>query len=104
MTMKILTERREKAERRQAAVLHKGRAALITMVLASVCWTSPASFAQTPSDQQGSKGTKRTLSNPLNDLLDDARRDIDKEDFQGAVVALQKFIAEKDDFAYAHFQ
>ena len=37
-------------------------------------------------------------------MLDEARRDIDKQDFQAAIVPLQKFLAEKDDFAYAHFQ
>ena len=53
---------------------------------------------------QGTKGTKQKVANPLNDLLDEARRDIDKQDFQAAIVPLQKFLAEKDDFAYAHFQ
>jgi Flp pilus assembly protein TadD len=36
--------------------------------------------------------------------LDEARRDIDKQDFEAAIAPLQKFLAEKDDFAYAHFQ
>jgi Flp pilus assembly protein TadD len=53
---------------------------------------------------QGTKGTKQKVANPLNDLLDEARRDIDQQDFQAAIVPLQKFLAEKDDFAYAHFQ
>jgi Flp pilus assembly protein TadD len=53
---------------------------------------------------QGTKGTRQKVANPLNDLLDEARRDIDKQDFQAAIAPLQKFLAEKDDFAYAHFQ
>jgi Flp pilus assembly protein TadD len=53
---------------------------------------------------QGARGTKQRVSNPLNDLLDEARRDIDKQDFEAAIVPLQKFLTEKDDFAYAHFQ
>jgi Flp pilus assembly protein TadD len=53
---------------------------------------------------QGAQGTKQRVANPLNDLLDEARRDIDKQDFEAAIVPLQKFLAEKDDFAYAHFQ
>jgi Flp pilus assembly protein TadD len=53
---------------------------------------------------QGAHGTKQRVANPLNDLLDEARRDIDKQDFAAAIVPLQKFLAEKDDFAYAHFQ
>jgi Flp pilus assembly protein TadD len=50
------------------------------------------------------KGTRQKISSPLNDLLDEARRDIDKQDFAAAIAPLQKFLAEKDDFAYAHFQ
>jgi Flp pilus assembly protein TadD len=59
---------------------------------------------QTTPGGQGAKGTRQRVANPLNDLLDEARRDIDKQDFQAAIVPLQKFLAEKDDFAYAHFQ
>jgi Flp pilus assembly protein TadD len=44
------------------------------------------------------------LANPLNDLLEEAQRDIDKNDFEAALVPLQKFLAEKPDVAYAHFQ
>lgn len=46
----------------------------------------------------------QNVSNPLNDLLDEARRDIDQQKFQAAIEPLQKFIAQKPDFAYAHFQ
>jgi Flp pilus assembly protein TadD len=51
-----------------------------------------------------SRGTRQKIANPLNELLDEARRDIEKQEFQAAIVSLQKFLAEKDDFAYAHFQ
>jgi protein O-GlcNAc transferase len=44
------------------------------------------------------------VSNPLNDLLDEAQHDIDKNDFQAAIAPLQKFLAEKPDVAYGHFQ
>ena len=50
------------------------------------------------------KGTKQRVANPLNELLDQAKRDIDAQKFEAAIAPLQKFIAEKDDFAYAHFQ
>jgi tetratricopeptide (TPR) repeat protein len=50
------------------------------------------------------KGTKQRVANPLNDLLDEARKDIDAQKYEAAIVPLQKFLAEKDDFAYAHFQ
>lgn len=62
---------------------------------------SSSAVAQTKAPPQG---TRETVKNPLNDLLDEARRDIDRDDFQAAIVPLQKFIAQKDDFAYAHFQ
>ena len=64
----------------------------------------PRMFAQIPQDPQSGKGTKQRVANPLNDLLDEARRNIDRQDFQAAIIPLQKFLAEKDDFAYAHFQ
>ena len=60
-------------------------------------------YGQAPTAGAG-KGTKQKISNPLNDLLDEARRDIDQQKFAAAVDPLQKFLAEKDDFAYAHFQ
>src|SRR6266700_3302655 len=60
--------------------------------------------AQAAPGAQGGKGTKQRVANPLNDLLDEARRDIDRQDFEAAIAPLQKFLAEKDDFAYAHFQ
>src|SRR5215475_6251915 len=50
------------------------------------------------------QGTRRTVHNPLNDLLDQAHAAIERKDFQAAIEPLKKFLAEKDDFAYAHFQ
>ena len=61
----------------------------------------PSVLAQTKAPPQG---TRESVKNPLNDLLDEARQDIDRNDFQAAIIPLQKFIAQKDDFAYAHFQ
>lgn len=52
--------------------------------------------AQSPKPQK--------LTNPLNDLLDEARRDIEANHFEQAVAPLQKVIADQPDFAYAHFQ
>jgi Flp pilus assembly protein TadD len=46
----------------------------------------------------------QNLANPLNDLLDEAKRDIDKNEFEAAIVPLQKVIVEEPEFAYAHFQ
>jgi Flp pilus assembly protein TadD len=44
------------------------------------------------------------VSNPLNDLLEEAQRDIDKNSFEEAIAPLEKVIADQPDFAYAHFQ
>jgi protein O-GlcNAc transferase len=51
---------------------------------------------------QSSKTQK--ISNPLNDLLDEAKRAIEANHFEAAVRPLQKVIAEHPEFAYAHFQ
>ncbi|MCU1240319.1 MAG: hypothetical protein JWO71_1045 [Candidatus Acidoferrum typicum] len=60
--------------------------------------------------QSDSKAKRETqarqqkVANPLNDLLDEAQRDIDANNFEAALAPLQKFIAEKPDLAFAHFQ
>jgi tetratricopeptide (TPR) repeat protein len=64
---------------------------------------SPASKPSTAKSSTG-QTRKDTVHNPLNDYLDEAQRDIDKNEFTAAITPLQKFIAEKDDVAYAHFQ
>lgn len=57
--------------------------------------------------QQPSKNSQTSsqkVRNPLNDLLDEAQAALDKNDYNSAIPPLQKFIAEKPDVAYAHFQ
>jgi superkiller protein 3 len=50
-------------------------------------------------------GSRREkLANPLNDLLQEAQRDIEKKEFAAAIDPLQKFIAAQPDVAYGHFQ
>ncbi len=57
------------------------------------------------SQQSAPAGVRRQkLANPLNELLDEAQRDMDKKDFAAALDPLQKFIAEQPDVAYGHFQ
>jgi len=51
-----------------------------------------------------SRPTTQKLRNPLNDLLDEAQAALDKNDYEAALPPLKKFIAEKPDIAYAHFQ
>jgi len=50
------------------------------------------------------QGSTQKLRNPLNDLLDEAQAALDKDDYAAAIPPLQKFIAEKPDVAFAHFQ
>jgi superkiller protein 3 len=59
--------------------------------------------------QGGSQGTvagvrRENVANPLNDLLQEAQRDIEKKDFAAAIDPLQKFIAAQPDLAYGHFE
>lgn len=59
--------------------------------------------AQSASPRSTQSKTQK-VANPLNDLLDEAQHDIDTNSFEAAITPLQKFIAEKPDVAYAHFQ
>jgi Flp pilus assembly protein TadD len=65
-------------------------------------FATPA-FAQSPT-KQPTQPRPQKIANPLNDLLDEAQRDIDSSNFESAIAPLQKFIAEKPDVAFAHFQ
>src|SRR6202007_2177643 len=58
---------------------------------------------QNPSGKP-SQARAQKLQNPLNDLLDEAQAALDKNNFEVAITALQKFLAEKPDVAFAHFQ
>jgi Flp pilus assembly protein TadD len=58
---------------------------------------------QSPSSS-ATQSKSRKLANPLNDLLDEAQRDIDKNEFETAISPLRKVLAEEPEFAYAHFQ
>jgi tetratricopeptide (TPR) repeat protein len=61
---------------------------------------------QFSSQQKSTPSQTRTqkLANPLNDLLDEAQHDIDTNQFEAALVPLQKFLTEKPDIPWAHFQ
>jgi tetratricopeptide (TPR) repeat protein len=90
------------------------------MKLLHLCWVSTAILAATQTaaplagfapEPQGASPASRPaqsktqkVANPLNDLLDEAQQAIDKNNFEGAIPPLQKFIAEQPDVAFAHFQ
>lgn len=79
------------------------RAAILFSLFGGFPPFTPPSLAQTPSSRPSQSKTQK-LANPLNDLLDEAQRAIDKNDFEAAIPPLQKFIAEKPDEPYGHFQ
>jgi superkiller protein 3 len=64
------------------------------------------SYNKTQGSSQGTlAGSRREkVANPLNDLLQEAQRDIEKKEFAAAIDPLQKFIAAQPDVAYGHFQ
>jgi len=66
---------------------------------------SKASSPPPPSVLTQSPQTRtQKLANPLNELLDEAQRDIDTNQFEAALTPLQKFLREKPEVAWAHFQ
>src|ERR1700688_1133134 len=70
----------------------------------------PAAFSASNFQQaqnppgKSSQGKPQKVQNPLNDLLDEAQAALDKNNFEAAIAPLQKFLAEKPDVAFAHFQ
>jgi Flp pilus assembly protein TadD len=62
------------------------------------------SARQTAPSASRSTQSKQKVSNPLNDLLDEAQQAMDKNNFDAAIPPLQKFIAQKPEVAYGHFQ
>ena len=78
------------------------RASIAFLAPLALFFISPTNAcAQAPAP---SHGTRQTVKNPLNDLLDEARKDIDRKDYQAAIAPLQRVIDQQDDFSYAHFQ
>jgi len=68
------------------------------------CWMAFPVSAQQSAPAKSGQGSGQKLRNPLNDLLDEAQTALDKNDYNAAIPLLQKFIAEKPDVAWAHFQ
>jgi len=60
--------------------------------------------AQSSKSKPAVQSKTQKLANPLNDLLDEAQKDIDNQNFEAAIAPLQKVIADQPEFAYAHFQ
>jgi Tfp pilus assembly protein PilF len=60
--------------------------------------------AQSSAPKPGPQTKIQKVANPLNDLLKEAQLAIDNNNFEAAIVPLQKVIAEQPESAYAHFQ
>jgi tetratricopeptide (TPR) repeat protein len=73
-------------------------------VFASGSSLATQSSTQQKSPPNQSQSRTQKFANPLNDLLDEAQKDIDANQFEAALAPLQKFIAEKPEIAWAHFQ
>jgi Flp pilus assembly protein TadD len=80
--------------------------ARICLLIAVLCVSGATRLvAQVPNNaNKPAQGTKQKVRNPLNDLLDEAQAAMDKNDYAAAIAPLQKFLAEKPDVAFAHFQ
>ena len=79
-----------------------------TVLFFMVLWVFPATVPEAQAQQNpnpiGSQSTTQRVRNPLNDLLDEAQAALDKNDYNAAIPPLQKFIDQKPDVAFAHFQ
>ena len=81
------------------------RAQIALLVTAMFVWSAAvARRAQENPAAKAPQGKTQKLRNPLNDLLDEAQAALDRNDYEAAIPPLQKFLAEKPDVPYAHFQ
>jgi Flp pilus assembly protein TadD len=85
------------------AILLVGAARAVPAFAAALPYPAQSS-AQQKSPQTQPQSRTQKLANPLNDLLDEAQNDIDADQFEAALTPLQKFLAEKPEIAWAHFQ
>jgi Flp pilus assembly protein TadD len=76
---------------------------LFSSVLPAAFPVSKFQQIQNPSGKSAPARAQK-VQNPLNDLLDEAQAALDKNNFDAAIAPLQKFLAEKPDVAFAHFQ
>src|ERR1700675_440883 len=83
------------------AILSVGARHAVPAFCAASTFSARSSTQQKPTQPQT---RTQKFANPLNDLLDEAQHDIDTNQFEAALTPLQKFLAEKTDIAWAHFQ
>jgi Flp pilus assembly protein TadD len=76
---------------------------LLSSILPSALSATKFQQSQNPPSKPP-QGKAQKVQNPLNDLLDEAQAALDKNNFEAAIAPLQKFLAEKPEVAFAHFQ
>jgi superkiller protein 3 len=78
---------------------------LAGLILPLICSSTYGQDSNSKSQKPSETITKKQkIANPLNELLEEAQRNIEKKDFAAAIDPLQKFIAAQPDVAYGHFQ
>ena len=77
---------------------------LLTVLFLALFPAALGAHAQTPAPRKPRPSSAQRLGNPAGDLLDEAQRAVDRQDFEAALVPLQKLVAEQPESAYAHFQ
>lgn len=103
MKLPHLSEAASRTRRAAFRIFSVGVFAGTSLAAPARCGT--ADRAATDSVLQGDAQSRtEKLSNPLNDLLNEAQHDIDNNQFEAAIVPLQKLLAQKPDIAWAHFQ
>lgn len=85
------------------AAHRNGKWARVCLTMFLLSFGGPAVAAQTQ-HKPSAKSSPREKEDPLQPLLVEAKDDIDKMDFAAAIEPLQKYIAERPDIPYAHFQ
>jgi len=88
-------------------ILLCGFVAFVGAPAAASCALQGSQFTPGPQSSKSKPAVAsktQKVANPLNDLLDEAQRDIDNKKFEAAIAPLQKVIADQPEFAYAHFQ
>lgn len=77
---------------------------LASAFLALGLWLPAPAGAQSAAAEKQRPATRRKVPNPVNELLEEAQRAIDRRDFAAALAPLEKVTAEQPDLAYAFFQ
>jgi tetratricopeptide (TPR) repeat protein len=85
------------------AIILVGARRDVPVFAAASTYPAQASPPQKSPQTQPQPRTQK-LANPLNDLLEEAQHDIDANQFEAALTPLEKFLAEKPEIAWAHFQ